>query len=74
MLTSGGRRRHPGHPSTNLTILARAVIDAYGCACSPSHAWPALSNRTGRIDLNPDWPDDVGVAEDDRVQGIREAR
>jgi hypothetical protein len=30
------------------------VIDAYGCACSPSHAWPALSNRTGRIDLNPD--------------------
>jgi hypothetical protein len=34
-----------------------------------------LSNRTGRIGLNPDkWPDDVGLAEDDRVQGIREAR
>jgi hypothetical protein len=51
------------------------AIDAYGCACSPSHAWPALSNRTGWIGLNPDnWPDDVGVAEDGRVQGIREAR
>jgi hypothetical protein len=51
------------------------VIDAYGCACSPAHAWPALSKRAGRIDLSPDnRPDDVGVAEDDRVQGIREAR
>ena len=75
MVTSGGRRRHTGHPSTDLTILARAVIDAYGCACSPSKARPALSNRSWRIDLNPDnWPDDVGVAEDDRVQGIRKAR
>jgi hypothetical protein len=51
------------------------VIDAYGCACSPAKARPALSNRIWRIDLNPDnWPNDIAVAEDDRVQGIREAR
>jgi hypothetical protein len=73
-VTSGGRRRHTGHPSTNLTILARAVIDAYGAPARRPRRGP-LSNRSWRIDLNPDnWPDDVGVAEDDRVQGIREAR
>jgi hypothetical protein len=46
----------------------REPIDTYGCACLPSEARPALSNRTGRTDLDPDnWPDEVGIAEDDRL-------
>ena len=46
----------------------RELIDKYGCACLPSEARPALSNRTGRTDSDPDnWRDEVGIAEDDRL-------
>jgi hypothetical protein len=43
-------------------------IDTCGCACLPSEARPVLSNRAGRTGFDPgNWPDEVGVAEDDRL-------